>query len=259
MVYGILFFLLIGITLEVGHKAMGMARITLGSVVNGISGSIDSMVYSTWKGINYIRSKAKTSANTQSANQANMRARQAECSKYWNTTLTQAQRDVWETYAAGLPIGGSAPGDIIKRAKGPFSGFTAFMRNNQLAFTADTVLIGAFVADAPIGIPGPDAPVGLAAAFAAGNITVEWAEGTVTGLRIRLWIRSQTVKGLHSQLITTALSADLTANLSAMLGRKGAVIPFVSAPGLYDVQADIVNVTGQVSPPSTIVRGVVVV
>jgi len=234
-----------------------MARITLGSIVNSIKGSIGEMVYSTWKGISYIRRKATTSQNAQSSDQEHVRIRLTECAKYWYDTLTQGQRDGWETYAASIPVGSSSPGDIIKPALGPFSGYTAFLRNNLLSYTAGITSLGGFIADAPIGVTPPDAPVGFGATYAAGTITATWVEGTVKGTRIRIWIRSVDNK-FHAQLRTTALASALTAGLTSIAGRLGRYISFVNAPGMYDLQADIVDSDGQCSPPSSLVRNVVV-
>lgn len=258
MVYGILFFLLIGITLEVSNKAMGMARITLGSVVNGISGSIDQMVYSTWKGINYIRSKAKTAGNFQSAAQQLVRTRQTECSKYWSDTLTQVQRDAWTTYASGLPTSGAAPGDIITKGKGPWSGFTAFMRNNQLAFSAAESAMGVFIAAAPIGIPAPDAPILDVPVWNTPNIDLTWAEGVVVGTQARIWARRSDGKYFHPQIASPAIAAGGVGQLSGLAGKEGKQVTFLLALGRYDFQMDIVSAEGQVSPPSTLYRDIVV-
>ena len=258
MLYGIIFFMLIAVTFEVAGKAMGMARVTLGSVINSISGSIDQMVYSTWKGINYIRSKAKTSDNPQSTDQASIRARTAECSKYWMDTLTVDERAAWEVYAAGLSTAGSAPGDIIHRGKGPWSGFTAFMRNNQLGFTSGALAMGAFVAAAPIGITPPDAPILAMPTWLTPDISVVWAEGTVKGTHARIWIRKSNGKFFHAQLGWVALANALMVAIPTIKGKRGIAVPFTGAPGLYDVQMDIVNATGQVSPPSAVQRYVVV-
>jgi len=254
-----LILMLIALCLILAGLTFSMARITLGSMVNTISGSIGEMVYSTWKGISYIRRKATTIVNSQSTDQAAIRTRIAECAKYWNDTLTVAQKDAWEIYAASLPIGGGAPGDIIKPAKGPFSGYTAFLRNNLIAFTGAAIAMGAFIAVAPIGVTPPDAPISVAAAYAAGAMTVDWVEGTVKGTNCRIWCRSTTVRSIHAQLRISPLANALTQIFTGITGAKGGYVALALAPGLYDVQCDIIDADGQCSPPSTLLRSIVVV
>ena len=255
MVYGILIFLLIGVTLEVAGKSMGMARITLGSVINSISGSIDQMVYSTWKGINYIRSKAKTISNPQSVDQANVRARVSECAKHWTDVLTDQQRANWETYASSIVIPSSGPGDIYKPAKGPFSGFTAFMRNNILMFTSGQMGMASFLAAAPIGITGPDKPNSVTGAGGALNVTVGWVAGATPGFAVLTWLRSRD-RTYHPQIIAiTAVAASPSVSTEAN-GAMGVAIPFASVRSQVDVQVVAIDAYGQPSAGSEIVRGI---
>jgi len=252
---GLYLFVLIAISFSAYKGELGMARITLGSIVNSIKGSIGEMVYSTWKGISYIRRKATTSQNAQSSDQEHIRIRLAECSKYWYDTLTQPQRDAWETYAASLPVGSSSPGDIIKPALGPFSGYTAFLRNNILAYSAGISAIGVFIAAAPIGVTPPDAPVSVSGSWVAPNLVVTWSPGTVPGTRARIWIRSIDNK-FHGQVRTHEAVAVGTKNVTSIAGRLGQYIALANAPGIYEIQMDSVDANGQCSPPSTLVRNI---
>jgi len=234
-----------------------MARITLGSIVNSISGSIGEMVYSTWKGISYIRSKAKTIDNPQSSDQADVRARITECSKYWTDTLTAQERADWEAYALTIVEPSSGPGDIIKPGKGPYSGYTAFIRNNLLKFTSGQVALGTFQTLAPIGVTGPDAPVDVAAAGGAVNVQVSWTPGTVPGAFVTTWLRSKD-QTYHPQIIaTTAVGAGISISTQAK-SKQGVAIPFTQVRATVDVQVQAVDQFGQPSPASELVRGVLV-
>lgn len=232
-----------------------MARITLGSIVNGISGSIDQMVYSTWKGINYIRSKAKTISNPQSTDQADIRARVTECSKYWNDTLTQAERNNWETYSQSIVSPSSGPGDIIKPGKGPWSGYTAFLRNNLLKFTSGQVALGAFQTLAPIGVTGPDAPVDCAAGWVLNKLTVSWTPGVVPGTNVAVWTRSQDGAFHAQEGGFVAVGAGVLA-MATLKGKGGVAINLTSVRGKFDCQVMAVDQFGQPSPASELVRGV---
>lgn len=239
-----------------GDRA-GMARVTLGPLFNSISGSIGEVVNATWKGINYIRSKAKTISNPQSEDQGDIRARVTECSKYWTDVLTAQERANWETYSSNIVVPSSGPGDIYKPAKGPFSGYTAFMRNNILKFTSGQSPLGTFQVLAPIGVTSPDAPTGVAAAGGALNVQVSWTPGTVPGTKVCTWLRSKD-KTYHPQIIaTTAVASGISISLSAN-GLQGVAIPFTQVRATVDVQVMVVDAFGQPSPASTLVRGILV-
>lgn len=258
MFTGIILFILIGITLEKAndvYNTLGMARITLGSVLNSISGSIGEMVYSTWKGINYIRSKAKTISNPQSADQMDVRARVAECSKYWNDTLTQAERDAWETYAKNIVIPSSGPGDIIKPAKGPFSGYTAFLRNNILMFTSGQQALGTFQPLAPLGITPPDAPADCAAGWVLNELKVSWTPGTIPGAKVATWTREQSGLFHAQQIAATDVGSGISSS-ATVNGAQGKAIPLTSVRGKFDCQVMAVDNLGQPSPASMLVKGV---
>jgi len=90
-----------------------MVLIKTNGNISNIKGSIGENIFSSNKGKCYMRSKGKTHSNPQSANQSKQRNRVSEVSKYWNDTLTQAQRDTWIAYAGQHE-----------------SGFNAFLRNN---------------------------------------------------------------------------------------------------------------------------------
>jgi len=235
----------------------GMARVTLGPLFNSISGSIGEMVNATWKGINYIRSKAKTISNPQSEDQADIRARITECSKYWTDVLTDQERGNWETYSNGIVVPSSGPGDIYKPAKGPFSGYTAFMRNNTLKFTSGQSPLGTFQKLAPIGVTSPDAPTGIAAAGGNINVQVSWTPGTVPGTKVCTWLRSRD-KTYHPQIIATTAVASGISISTAANGLQGVSIPFTQVRTTVDVQVMVVDAFGQPSPASTLVRGVLV-
>ena len=247
--------MLIGFCITFAGLTMAMARITLGSVLNSISGSIDQMVYSTWKGINYIRSKAKTISNPQSMDQMDVRSRVAECAKYWNDTLTQNERNAWETYANGIVIPSSGPGDIIKPAKGPFSGYTAFLRNNILMFTSGQQALGTFQPLAPIGVTPPDAPVDCAAGWVLNQLDVSWTPGTIPGAKVVTWTREQSGYFHAQQIAATAVGSGIS-KTDNVNGAQGRAIPLTKVRGKFDCQVMAIDNLGQPSPASALVKGV---
>jgi hypothetical protein len=258
MITTVIMFILIGLSFEAAKDTMntlGMARITLGSVVNSIKGSIGEMVYSTWKGISYIRAKAVTISNPQSADQMDVRSRVAEVAKYWNDSLSANERAAWEAYALTIVTPTSGPGDIIKPATGPFSGYTAFLRNNILMFTTGQQALGTFQPLAPIGVTPPDAPTDCASAWAANTLQVSWTPGTIPGVKVATWARGVDIK-VHAQIIAataTAAGISLTPNVNVAGGKS---LPLTQVRGIFDVQVMAVDNLGQPSPASNLVRGI---
>lgn len=260
MITTVIMFILIGLSFEAAKDTMntlGMARITLGSVVNSIKGSIGEMVYSTWKGISYIRAKAVTISNPQSADQMDVRSRVAEVAKYWNDTLTANERAAWEAYALTIVTPTSGPGDIIKPATGPFSGYTAFLRNNILTFTSGQQALGVFQKIAPIGVTPPNAPETCAAAWAANQLQVSWTPGTVPGVKAVTWTRGVDIK-VHAQILATTdvgNGISLSSNVNIAGGKS---LPLVQVRGIFDAQVMAVDALGQPSPASNLVKGILV-
>jgi len=81
-----------------------MSRIVLSGLVQDMSGSAGSYVYSKWKGLHYIRLKAATVTNPNTLKQANVRNTLSASAKSWSS-LTPEQRALWARYASnqGFP------------------------------------------------------------------------------------------------------------------------------------------------------------
>lgn len=238
----------------------GMAKIKFSSLVSDIRGRVGEVVYSVWKtGVNYVRSTAKSIQNPQSPEQAHVRARLTECAKYWYDTLTQPQRDTWNTYASTLPKYTTGPGDIIKKSAGIMSGYNAFLRNNLNAYTSSILALGAFIADAPIGITPPDPLASFAVVWdGVGNhFDISFTGGTVPGTNVRVWVRSLDVP-VHAQVGDTPTVIAGVTTIADVYTKLGRTIPVDSMPGVYEFQADVVDSNGQDSPASQMVRNVVV-
>ena len=78
-----------------------MALITLGGGVASISGSIGGTTFSRNRGGPYMRTRA-VPVNPNSPAQAAVRSFMAQLTALWSDTLTQAQRDLWDTYALNV-------------------------------------------------------------------------------------------------------------------------------------------------------------
>lgn len=233
-----------------------MARVTLGPLFNSLKGSLGEMVNYAWKGVQCIRTKAKTVSNPQSADQADVRARITECAKYWSATLTQAQRDAWEAYAITIPEPTSGPGDIIKPGKGPFSGFTAFVRNNVNMFISGQSAFGAFQPLAPVGVGAPDAPTAVASAWNSPNLDVSWTPGTVPGAFVVTWGKG--VRSFHAQILAvTAVGSGVSSSPNVNVA-GGVSIPLTVVRDYASVQVIAYDNLGQPSPVSEVINDIFV-
>lgn len=125
-----------------------MAIMTPGTTVSEIRGSIAGQTFSRNRFGMYVRQRS-VPVNPNSPSQAQARGRVATCSTYWRDTLTQAQRDAWDAYAAATSWKNALGMDIS------LTGLNMFMRTNQAA-----LLCGASIITAAPATPGiPDEPV----------------------------------------------------------------------------------------------------
>lgn len=232
-----------------------MAVIKASGNINSISGSIGSNIFSSNKGKLYIRSKPKTVSNPQSNEQTYLRARTAECAKCWNNILTQDERNAWETYAKNIITPTSGPGDIIKPAKGPFSGFTAFIKNNVTLFFYEILTIGQFLKIAPLGITPPDAPVNVNVIWNNPALEATWTAGTVTGDVVAVYVRAPNVS-IHKQLIGFEPALSEFSSEIDIKGANGTYIPLAKLRTMIDAQLIAIDQYGQLSPASELIRGV---
>lgn len=80
-----------------------MAIVTLGGGVASASGSIGGTTFSRNRGGPYMRNRSiPTNPNT--VQQAAVRAAVSQLTSLWNNTLTDTQREAWDTYAENVPL-----------------------------------------------------------------------------------------------------------------------------------------------------------
>lgn len=240
-----------------------MARIILSGLLNDIRNSLGSMVFSVWKGVNYVREKSAQVSNPNSADQANIRARLSSLAKRWYSTLTQGQRDLWEEFAQAM--GGAAMSEqaqaggqrvIIPTNRGKMSGFNAFIMINAWAYSAGVLALGVYTDDAPV-VDAPNAPTLLAAAWDVPTccLTITWTDPldppAIAGGRVRVWLMSSSA-GVHAQLVGSVASGTETLAVCTVKVALGAGVNIRDKPGFYFVQADFIDAVGQKSPPTRV-------
>jgi len=111
-----------------------MALVRYGGGILVMSGSIGGQTHSHNRYGAYIRART-TPVNPQSARQNKIRAVIQLLAQYWSNTLTQAQRDAWEVYAAAITRS-NALGAQIK-----LTGFNHFIRSNSARQNLDDSII----------------------------------------------------------------------------------------------------------------------
>lgn len=140
-----------------------MALIRFGSGIADARGSIESTVFSKNRYGNYMRNRT-TPVNPQSVRQQGVRTDLSSLVDRWSNTLTQAQRDGWNTYAANVPTTNKL-GETIK-----LSGYNWYVGNNTAMLQAGGVIVD----DAPTNFTrvGADATYAVALSEATQLISV---------------------------------------------------------------------------------------
>jgi hypothetical protein len=113
-----------------------MVQIRTGAGITAISGSSSGSTFSHNRSGAYIRSRTKP-RNTRSEAQSTARSVFSQLSKKWQTTLTDPDRDSWNTYAAAITVKNKLGEDIH------LTGQLMFFRTNQSRLTAGLSLITA--------------------------------------------------------------------------------------------------------------------
>lgn len=102
-----------------------MALVQFGGGVTGMRGSIGGTVFSRNAGGNYARART-VPVNPNSPLQAEIRAALQTLVEYWQNSLTQAERDAWNLYAANINMQNRL-GETIH-----ISGYNHFIRSNTI-------------------------------------------------------------------------------------------------------------------------------
>lgn len=235
------------------------AKIKYGALVSDIRGAIGQEVFSVWKaGVAYVRKKASIRANPQSTDQATIRCNLANLAKYWFNTLTQAQRDLWETWALTEPGKGNGEGGIlaiIRGNGGKMSGYNAFCMANQWL---KSCALASPVATPPIDVDPPTPPLDIGCSWATPTLTVTWTTPVTfkESARCRIWIASHE-QPVHRQLVTYAVADLDTKDITNVKGANGDVVALADVLGHYLVQMDTVDPDGSKSGPSMVQRVVI--
>ena len=120
-----------------------MARFTLSGLITDVRGSLGGTIFSTWKGINYMKVLPGNIGNAQTPIQMGVRQTFADSVALWRG-LTQVQKAEWEEYAQSLGSASESESEIGLKSIIPSksktqSGINAFIGVNQMLLRAGYV------------------------------------------------------------------------------------------------------------------------
>lgn len=233
-----------------------MAKIKLSSPVSDVRGALGQDVYSNWKGISYIRRKALTISNPQSAAQTEVRNALTMYSRLWLSTLTDAQRAAWEEYAKILGSAKKSETMVGYKSLMPDLGKTLSGKNAYIS--ANTLLdrVGLTnVTDAPLGINVVSPPTGFTATWnpvPPGTMELAWVDPVDMGLEDLILVWLEYVGICHKQLRIWKAKAVLSADITNGRGANGELVDF--GIGLYRFQLATLNTNGMRSVGSQLIE-----
>lgn len=124
-----------------------MALVQYGGGVLDARGSIGGQVHSRNRFGNYIRART-TPVNPQSSRQNAIRNAIQSLAQSWSTTLTQAERDAWEVYAAAITRQNKLGAQI------KLTGFNHYIRSNSIRLQGGDPIVEA--GPTTLTLPGSD-------------------------------------------------------------------------------------------------------
>lgn len=247
-----------------------MARTSIDPLLLNIANSIGATVFTNWRGVTYVRRKAKSPRNPGSERQAQLRAMKIRADRNWWDGLDDDQRDDWNAYAARLasaapPGNGNGGGgrQVIPQSRGIMSGFNAYIMAYCLVHSGEPLLTLPWTDDVPAVAP-PNAPTNLVGRCRGGPpgnnliwLTYTDPIGVPGGSPlygfIRAWIVS-TDAGVprHMAWVAPVGPQFIAIALLRMHGQN--ILGLQHFPGHYLCQIDFVDKYGQRSTPSETVE-----
>ena len=201
-----------------------------------------------WKGLYIGRGLANSTTQTQTTYQVTIKAKMTEFANRFNSELTDAQRQAWDTYAGSLgtaadreagDTGGNAMNVIPKHRRKLQTGINAYVSANMTEFLADA---GGPDDTAPLGDASPPPPFDVALSGNLAGLIVTWTDpvlvGTPSKKFIRLWLKKTTKAKVHAQYLKTIAIGVETSTVTQMRRSRYMV---ALDKGIYRVQLDTIT------------------
>lgn len=247
-----------------------MARITPSALIDDIKGSIGGVTFSSWKGMSYVKAKAKSVRNPATADQVLIRNGMTFFSRRFYDDLSDAQRAAWDQYAqevAGAErsdqVQGGFGSRVVPQRQFQRSGYNWFIAINVgMVALLGAVHFAAPFDDAPLGQTPPSNLTGLVVTYDEVNGNFGWGGfapgdfGHATTVRVRLWVLPNfayaRVQDHHDAAVE---GVEFGPKAFTEMAIQRAVLSAPLPDGLYAFQADAIGLeNGLYSPPSAIVK-----
>ncbi len=247
-----------------------MARITPSALIDDIKGSVGGVTFSSWKGMSYVKAKAKSVRNPATVAQVAIRSAMTFFARRFFDDLTDAQRAEWDQYAQEVAsaersdqVQGGFGARVVPQRQFQRSGYNWFLAINvRLVKELGVAHYAAPIDDAPLGQTPPSVPVltGVTYEDDVGRFLFDFVDpqdfGHATSLKIGVWVLPNWGYGREQASLDSIAEGSVRAgNVLATLEIQRATLAVPLPDGLYAFQLDCVGVqNGLVSPPSAVVK-----
>lgn len=247
-----------------------MARITPSALVDDIKGSVGGVTFSSWKGLSYVKAKAKSVRNPATSDQVAIRNGMTFFSRRFFDELTDDQRAAWDQYAqevAGAErsdqVQGGFGSRVVPARQFQRSGYNWYIAINvRLVKELGVAHYTAPIDDAPLGQTPPSQPAwnGVTYDPANGWFAMTWTMpqdfGHAENLKVAVWVLANFAYARVQVSVDADTEGALFGPLNLVVLKVQRTTLGLPLPdGLYAFQLDAVGVeNGLVSPPSEIVK-----
>ncbi len=247
-----------------------MARITPSALIDDIKGSVGGVTFSSWKGMSYVKAKAKSVRNPATADQVAIRNGLTFFARRYFDDLTDAQRAAWDQYAQEVAsaersdqVQGGFGARVVPQRQFQRSGYNWYIAINvRLIKEIGVGHYAAPIDDAPLGQTPPSQPVWTSVVY--DNVLGQFALtflapqdfGHADNLKVAVWVLPNFAYARQQVSFDAAVEGATIGpfNLVTLkIQRTELAVPLPD--GIYAFQLDAVGVeNGLVSPPSEVIK-----
>ncbi len=247
-----------------------MARITPSALVDDIKGSVGGVTFSSWKGLSYVKAKAKSVRNPATADQVQIRTAMTFFSRRYYDDLSDAQRAAWDQYAqevAGAErsdqVQGGFGSRVVPKRQFQRSGYNWFIAINvRLVRELGAPAFAAPIDNAPLGQTPPTQPVWDSVTYddTVGKFAIAYHSpvdfGHAEHVLVGVWVLPNFAYAREQVSYESGAENEAVGPLDlATLKIQRATLTVPLPDGLYSFQLDCVGKeNGLVSPPSDIIK-----
>lgn len=247
-----------------------MARVTPSALIDDIKGSVGGVTFSSWKGLTYVKAKAKSVRNPATQAQVQVRNGMAFFSRRYFDTLSDVQRAGWDILAQEQAsaersdqVQGGFGQRVIPKRQFQRSGYNWYIAINvRLLKEIGAGHFAAPIDDAPIGQTPPSQAVITSVIYDSGvgnfSLTAVAPQtfGDADQVKCALWVLPNYAYAREQAVYEAGNPAEAIGPVDIdVLYIQRAVLTEPLPDGIYSFQMDAVGIqNGLFSPPSEIVK-----